>query len=113
MRSDDELRLQHMIAAAEEVIAFSGQRSRADLEHDLLLVRGLSMSIGILGEAAAHVSDGTRQLAPEIPWRDIVAMRNFLVHEYFRVDLDLLWLTPTRSVPGILPLLLALIDRSM
>ncbi|MBL8147828.1 MAG: DUF86 domain-containing protein [Anaerolineae bacterium] len=112
MASDDQLRLQHMIDSAEEVIAFSKQRRREDLDADMLLVRGLSMSIGILGEAAAHVSDHTRLLVPEIPWRDIVAMRNFLMHEYFRVDMDLLWLTATQSVPEILPLLIRLVDRS-
>lgn len=112
MASEDRLRLQHMIDSAQEVIAFSGQRRREDLDTDMLLVRGLSMSIGILGEAAAHVSDQSRQLAPDIPWRDIVVMRNFLMHEYFRVDMDLLWLTATQSVPGILPQLITLLDSS-
>lgn len=111
MANDDQPRLHHMVEAAEEIISFSSQRGRGDLDTDTLLVRGLSMSIGILGEAAAYVTEQTRQLAPGIPWRDIVAMRNFLVHEYFRVDLDLLWLTATQSVPHILPMLTSLVDQ--
>ena len=45
----------------------------------------------VVGEAARRVSDVTRAASPEIPWRSITGMRNRLVHDYFDVDLPLVW----------------------
>lgn len=44
----------------------------------------------VIGEAAAQVSEETRGRAPEIPWTQIVGLRNLLAHEYFRIDLDVI-----------------------
>lgn len=47
--------------------------------------------LGIIGEAANHLSSETRAKASEIPWRDVVGTRNFLIHAYAIVDLDAVW----------------------
>ena len=47
--------------------------------------------VEIIGEAAAHVSQQTRERYPKIPWEDIVGMRNRIVHGYDEVDFDILW----------------------
>ena len=44
----------------------------------------------MIGEAAAQLSDGTRDQASEIPWQRIVGLRNLIAHEYFRVDLEVI-----------------------
>lgn len=49
--------------------------------------------LGIIGEAVAHLSQETTSKAPEIPWREIVDARNFLIHAYALVDLDVVWNT--------------------
>ncbi len=97
------VRLNHMLDAAREVIVFTSGRSRADLDSDQMLLRALSMSTGIIGEAASHLSDEVKEKYPEIPWRQIIGMRNFLFHEYFRVDPDILWDTATKAVPPLIP----------
>lgn len=107
----DRLRLQHMLDFAKEAVAFTTQASRADLDRNLMLLRALSMSTGIIGEAASHISEGFRDAHPEIPWRKITTMRNFLFHEYFRVDPDILWNTATVSVPELIPQLEALLAK--
>jgi uncharacterized protein with HEPN domain len=88
-----------MLDYGREVVTFIQRKDRKSLDDDLLLARGLAMSTGIIGEAASHVSLEVRTAYPEIPWRSIVAMRNFLIHEYMNHDLDLLWDTATKSVP--------------
>ena len=47
--------------------------------------------LGIIGEAATHLSEETRGQAPEVPWRKVIATRNFLVHAYAMVDLTAVW----------------------
>jgi uncharacterized protein with HEPN domain len=91
-----------MLDACHEVVSFTQGETRDSLTYDVRLVRAISMSIGIVGEAAAHVSDETRQIAPKIPWQQIVGMRNFLIHRYFGIDLDILWSTATQAIPTLI-----------
>jgi uncharacterized protein with HEPN domain len=48
-------------------------------------------NIEIIGEATRGVSDVTRQAHPAIPWRDMADMRNKIIHDYFRIDLEVVW----------------------
>lgn len=56
-------------------------------------------TIVIVGEAAAQVTDESRSLLPEIPWGQIVGMRNKLIHHYFKTDLEILWKTLQDDIP--------------
>jgi uncharacterized protein with HEPN domain len=102
MNENDLVRLRHMLDAAQEVIAFTTGETRASLNDDVKLTRALTMSISIIGEAASEISDEVRAASPQIPWRQIVGMRNFLIHAYFNLELDILWNTATQSVPELI-----------
>lgn len=47
--------------------------------------------LGIIGEAAMHLSEATKAKAPDVPWRQVVGTRNFLIHAYANVDLAVVW----------------------
>ena len=89
----DRVRLQHMLDAAQEAMAFAREASREQLEHDRKLTLALVKAVEIIGEAAYQISESTRKRFPEIPWEDIIGMRHRLVHAYFEIDLDVLWST--------------------
>jgi uncharacterized protein with HEPN domain len=59
----------------------------------------------IIGEAAAQVSQPTRQAPPEVPWAEMIGMRHRLIHEYFRVDLRVVWETVQRDLPQLIALI--------
>ena len=99
MRKDDQIRLRHMLDAAQEALSFAQGRTRADLDQNRMLVLSLIKSIEIIGEAASRVGEETRQRYPEIPWADIVGMRNRLIHAYFDIDLDRVWDTIQEDLP--------------
>lgn len=101
-KHDDAARLHHMLDCAHEVVQFTTDKTRQALDEDRLLMRGLCMSIGIIGEAASKISSAGRNAHPQIPWRDIIDMRNFLIHTYFRIDKDILWNTATQSIPPLI-----------
>lgn len=105
MRKDDNIRLRHMRDAASEAIGFAAHRTRADLDLDRMLVLSLVKAIEIIGEAANQVSEATASQMPELPWSDIVGMRNRLVHAYFDINLDILWATVQTDLPALLKVL--------
>ena len=105
MQRADDIRLRHMLDSARDVVGFSRERSRADLDSDRKLVLALVKAIEIIGEAAYQTTPGTRESLPGIPWDDLVGMRHRLVHAYFDINLDILWRTATDDVPALLRVL--------
>ncbi len=61
------------------------------LKADEVLAAAMVRWIEIVGEAAANVSDDTRDRNPDVPWTEIVAMRNRLIQAYPDVNMDLVW----------------------
>ena len=68
-------------------------------DHDIL--DATAYRILAIGEAAKGVDDALKARHPRIPWRDIVAMRNFLAHEYFIRESDLIWETLQVGLPDL------------
>lgn len=102
MRDDDRIRIRHMVDAAEAVGQFIAGRRREDLDRDRMLLFAVVRAIEILGEAAARVSEETRQGVTDVPWTSIVGMRNRLVHGYFDVDAEIVWKTASVEIPALL-----------
>jgi uncharacterized protein with HEPN domain len=102
---DDSLRLADMLAAARDAGLFVVGRKQSDLAQDRQLTLALLKCVEMIGEAAAHVTDELRSRYPDVPWKDIVGMRNRLIHNYFEVDLSLLWTTVTDDLPELIALL--------
>ena len=57
----------------------------------------------IIGEASRALPEDVRALSPEVPWANIIGMRNILVHGYFDIDTDIVWNAATRDVPAVKP----------
>jgi uncharacterized protein with HEPN domain len=81
------------IAQSKDLSALSPEE-----ETSLALVRLLE----ILGEAARGISENLKSLHPEIPWREIVATRNLLIHEYFGVDMGVVAAILEQDLPSLL-----------
>jgi uncharacterized protein with HEPN domain len=91
MRNDDLIRLRHMLDAAREAETFARNKTKKDFENDRMLLLSIVKSIEIIGEAASRVTKESQDIQSEIPWKDIVAMRNRLIHVYFDIDVDRVW----------------------
>lgn len=111
MSPDDGWRVRHMVDAAEQALAFVHGRQRTDLEIDAMLRLALTRAVEIVGEAAAQVSDAGREECPEVPWQQIVGMRNRLVHAYFDINANILWDTVMLALPGLLTQLRTLLAK--
>jgi len=66
--------------------------------------------IEVIGEAAKNVPNEIRNRYPAIPWRDMAGMRDKIIHSYFTVDLEAVWLVVTEEIPRLKPLLLKILD---
>jgi len=80
-----------MLDHAVEALELVQGKTRQDLDSERLLNLSLVRLLEIVGEAAARLSAETRDLNPQIPWPDIIGLRNRLIHGYEIVDFDILW----------------------
>lgn len=101
MAPPDEARLRHILDTIAAAARFVKGRTRADLEHDEMLLFALVRAVEIVGEAAGKISVETRAAIQEVPWSAAAAMRNRLVHAYFDVDRDVLWNTVVEALPAL------------
>jgi uncharacterized protein with HEPN domain len=100
-----------MITAAGDVATAVAGLSEAAFLADRRLQKATIRDLEVIGEAARNLAPAVRRLAPRIPWRKVVAMRNRLIHGYFDVDLRIVYHTASRDVPALLPLLRDLLGR--
>ena len=100
-KGDSLLYLQHMLVYAEEAITFVQGKSRADLDAERILNLALVRLIEMIGEAANRVPPNERANCPDLPWAQIIGMRNRLIHGYDFVDYDILWQTVVEDLPGL------------
>jgi len=106
----DRVRIDHMLDHAREAITLTRGTTRADLESDRVLNLALVRLLEIVGEAAGRVSEENRALHPEIPWPQIVGLRNRLIHGYDAVDYDILWQIITDDLPPLVKALEAILS---
>jgi uncharacterized protein with HEPN domain len=99
---DPKERLRDILEAIAAIERYS-DREKAAFEQDELLQVWFLRHLQIIGEAARALPEDVRALAPEIPWHNIVGMRNVLVHGYFEIDTDIVWDAATRDVPALKP----------
>lgn len=95
---DDETRLRHMLDAAREASLFIQGKTRESLNTERMLALSLVRLLEIIGEAASRVSKEKQAQSPEIPWRQVIGMRNRLTHAYFDINLDFVWQTVTEDL---------------
>ncbi|MBL7218733.1 MAG: DUF86 domain-containing protein [Phycisphaerae bacterium] len=101
-RHDDQTSLNAMLSHAREAVELLGHANREELGQNRVVQLALTRLVEIVGEAANRVSQAMQQKTPEIPWPQIIGMRNRLVHGYDVIDFNLLWDTIVDDLPPLI-----------
>ncbi|MDD5643406.1 MAG: DUF86 domain-containing protein [Syntrophales bacterium] len=98
-----------MLEAAKKIMEFLKDKTFEDFMLDDMRRAAVERNLEIIGEAARHVSDELKQEHPEIPWQQIIAHRNVLIHEYGDIDYLKIWKVVSFDVPKLIEQLRLLI----
>ena len=90
-----------MLQSARAIQDFTRGASLDHYLHNRLLRRGVERELEIMGEAARRLSDAFRNGHPEIAWRQVIGLRNFLSHVYDAVEDERVWRIATQDVPAL------------
>lgn len=99
MDDKDLVRLRHMLDSTNAIASFIEGKDRRSIDTDRLLLSGIIRELEILGEAAGKISQHIKDHYSSLPWKQIIGMRNRLIHAYFDVDHDIIWKTISESLP--------------
>jgi uncharacterized protein with HEPN domain len=82
----------------EAIVLATSERSFLD---DAILQAAVLHHLTVIGEAMNRLSPSVRERHPEVPWRQIVSVRNRIVHAYFDLDWQILWIAAVEDIPAL------------
>ena len=100
-----------MILCCEKIATFVGASSRDEFLANVLVYDAVLRNLEILGEAAKHVPNDVKSRMPDIAWREIAGMRDWIAHGYFTIKADVVWNAIEVEIPLVLRTLRAFMDE--
>lgn len=106
----DRSHLLDILEACRLALSYIEHRTESDFLSDTQCQDSVIRRLEIIGEAARRISEPTRAAHPELPWEEMIGLRNVLIHEYDAVDLPLLWQTVHNDLPRLVVMVQAVLE---
>ena len=95
------LRVEDILEAIARIERYVEGLTFEQFQADQKTVDAVIRNLEVIGEAVRYLSTDLQSLPDDVPWIDIAGMRNILIHEYFGVDLNIIWQTLTQDLPAL------------
>jgi uncharacterized protein with HEPN domain len=98
-KPDDRGRLQDILDAIKRIQSYQRGSDEKKFADDFMRQDAMMRQIEIIGEAARNVSAEFQEQHPEIPWSQMIGMRNKIAHDYTEIDIPEIWKTAKNDIP--------------
>lgn len=98
---DDKARLGHIFDAISAIEKYVAGVEKDDFLENNMMQDAVMRQIEIIGEAAGRISEGLQDDYPELPWMEMRAIRNKIVHDYLEINTDIIWDTVQNDLPAL------------
>jgi uncharacterized protein with HEPN domain len=92
-------RIQDILKAIEKIERYVKNMSLAKFKQNELVIDAVVRNFEVIGEASKNIPLSIQRSYPDIPWKEIKGMRDVLIHEYFGVDINILWHATKKNLP--------------
>ena len=107
----DEVYLLDILIAARKALKFVEGIDQNAFEDNEIIQNAVMRPREVIGEASARISKEFRKAHSEIPWREMVGLRNRLIHEYFRIDFSAVWDTIHKDLPKLIEIIEPMVPK--
>ncbi|KAF0107614.1 MAG: hypothetical protein FD146_1648 [Anaerolineaceae bacterium] len=104
-KADDATRLGHIFDAICCIETYAGGVDRSAFLGNKMMQDAIMRQIEIIGEASGHISEELQEKHPEVPWFEMRAIRNKIVHDYMEINTDIIWDTIQNDLPALKPVI--------
>jgi len=91
--------LQDILDAIEKIKKYTAKVDYEMFSKNEMMIDAVLMNIAIIGESVKKIPEDVKERYPDIPWKDIAGMRDKVIHDYFGVDVNIVWETIKKDVP--------------
>jgi len=99
MKKKPEIFLKHILESIELIEKYTRKVSQDEFFHNIQIQDAIIRRLEIIGEATKNLPMAFRNKYPTIPWKKIAGMRDIIIHEYFGLDLKLVWKIVKKNLP--------------
>ncbi|OGE19560.1 hypothetical protein A3A14_02940 [Candidatus Daviesbacteria bacterium RIFCSPLOWO2_01_FULL_43_38] len=96
-----KLYLEDILTSITRIADYIQNLSFDEFQNNQLTIDAVVRNLEIVGEAAKNIPEDFTEKHSSLPWREMVTMRNKVIHEYSGVDLDILWKTVREDLPAL------------
>lgn len=111
MCKENELYLEDILDSINAINSYTQNLTYEDFSSDRKTYSATIRELEIIGEAVGKLPDEIKNQHPEVEWRDIKGMRNLLIHEYFGVDLEIVWKVVKDDIPQLKQTVKNILDK--
>ncbi len=101
VKPDDNERLAHIIDAIDRIERFTKGMDYGTFAEDEVLQFAVIKNFEIIGEAAYYLTDELKEAHPQVEWKKIIVFRHILVHDYYKINLELVWRAKENKLEGL------------
>lgn len=98
-RRDAELLIEDMLVALQKIERYTSELDQGTFRQDEKTVDAVVRNLEVLGEAARQLPEDFVTQHPDVPWRQVAGLRNRIVHDYFGLDLEIIWQVIQHDLP--------------
>jgi len=91
-----------ILEAARLVLNYIGEKTKKEFLNDLQCQDAVIRRLEIIGEAAGRISEETKRAFSNLPWGEMIGMRNIMIHDYDDVDIVIVWETVQNDIPSLI-----------
>jgi uncharacterized protein with HEPN domain len=99
---DYRIRIQDILSCCQNILDFTMDKDYESFLSDPVTIRAVAFELVTIGEAVRSLPLNIKHDNPHIPWGSIQGIRNILIHEYFRLDEEIIWKTVTDDIPNLI-----------
>jgi hypothetical protein len=105
------IRISDILECIEHIRVYTHDVTQSEFQSDQKTIDAVLRNLEIIGEAARHTPEEITKRYPDIPWDEMCAIRNIVIHEYFGVNLNIIWHTTQVNLPSIVDRLKEILEK--